>query len=200
MATRTKMSQVKSGLRLAGLVVLSFFVAGMFFGGVAMLCFPGTIDSSYFLGRYPSVFGPVFLSVSMPTMIATMNRWVKIFGGFLALAVVNGAISIMSGHLLANPTQPVSRLDAFYLTAFFATAAALAWTVGRRKLSVVDRISVMSFLFIFGCQLGYKGPRDVVKIAPLNATDFTFMGFGLSCLLVAWGYNRLQRGQVSNRR
>ncbi len=194
------MSQVTSGLRLAALLLLFLGVAGLFFGGVAALCFPGAVDRSSFVGRHASIVAPIFLGVSLTVMIATMNRWVKVLTGLMALAVLNGLLSISTGHLLANPTQPISRVDALYMTCFFAAAAALAATLKGRRLNLVDRVSVLAFVFSFACLLGYSGTRDVGKIAPLDATDFILMGIGLCCLLIAWAYDRIQRRRSHKQR
>jgi hypothetical protein len=177
-----KISQVKSGFRLAGLALLFFLVAGLFFASVDYLFFPG----------HSRALGLVFLVISTPVMVVTINRWVRVMTGILALAVLNGVLSISTGHLLANPAQPISRLDALYLTTFFAAAAALSSTMKARTLSVVDRISVLAFVFSFAYLLGYEGMRDIGKIAPLNATDFVLMGIGLSCLFLGWAYNRFK--------
>src|SRR2546422_675529 len=177
-----KMSQVKSGLRLAGLTLVFFGIAGLFFAGV---------NYSFFPAGHSRALGLVFLIISAPVMVVTMNRWVKVLAGLLALAVLNGVISISTGHLLANPTQPVSRLDMVYFTLFFGLSAVLAGTLKGRRLTALDRTSVMAFLFSLACWFGYRGTRSVH--APPNEADFILMGIGLGCLLVAWGYGRLHR-------
>ena len=131
-------------------------------------------------------------------MVVTMNRWVKVLAGLLALAVLNGVLSISTGHLLANPTQPMSRLDALYITVFFAVAAALASTLKGRKLNLVDRIAVLAFVSSLALLMEYEGTH-LRPGAPLASPDFTLMGIGLCCLLVAWGYGRLQRRRGHNR-
>jgi hypothetical protein len=175
MAQGTKASQVKNGLRLAGLIILSFLIACFFFGGIAMVCFPQSVDRTSFWGSHSSLAGPIFLCFSSVVMFVTIDRWMKILVGFLALAVVNGLITLVSGHLLGNATQPVSRMDALYFTVFFAAATILAWQLGKRTLTALDRLLVMAFLFGVGCLLGYEGLRDISRIAPLGGVDFSFM-------------------------
>src|SRR5260370_10824987 len=101
-----KMSQVKSGLRLATFILVGFVVGAMFFGGADYLFFPG--DHSRWLGI-------VFLVISTPIMVLTIERWGRVMAGFLGLAVLNGLLSIWTGHVLANPTMPISHLYAFSL-------------------------------------------------------------------------------------
>src|SRR2546427_10758588 len=134
-------SQVKSGLRLTALILVGFVVAAMFFGGVVVLSFPGGVDRSSFVGRHASVVVPIFLGVSMPIMVLTMNRWVKVMAGFLGLAGLNGLLSISSGHVLANPSKPISRLGPTYLKLFFAMAAILTSTMKAPRVGVLDRLS-----------------------------------------------------------
>jgi len=177
------MSQVKSGLRLAGLTLVFFGIAGLFFAGV---------NYSFFPAGHSRTLGLVFLIISTPVMVVTMNRWVKVLAGLLALGVLNGVLSISTGHLLANPSQPVSRLDALCITAFFAVAAALASTMKGRKLNLVDRIAVLVFVSSLALLMEYEGIHGRPG-APLAGTDFTLMGIGLCCLLVAWAYGCLQR-------
>jgi hypothetical protein len=175
------MSQVKSGLRLAALTLAGLGIAGLFFAGVDYLFFPN---------GHSRVVGMVFFIFSAPIMVAIMDRWMKVMAGVLGLAVLNGLLSISTGHLLANPTQPVSRLDMVYFTLFFGLAAVLAGTLKGRKLTALDRTSVMAFLFSLACWFGYRGTRSVH--APPNEADFILMGICLGCLLVAWAYDRLK--------
>ncbi len=189
---KTTMSQVKSGVRLAGLSLLFILVAYLFFGGTALLFFPAAVDRNSFLGQHALIAAPIFLVVSITIMIATMNRWVKVLAGLLAFGVLNGLISISTGHLLANSDQSMSRLDAVYLTVFFAATAVLASTLRERKLSVVDRIAILAFVFTFAMLMGYEGAFRR-QGASLTRIEFALMGIGFSCLLIAWGYDRFLR-------
>ena len=192
------MSQVKSGFRLVALILIGFVVAAMFFGGVIGLFSPGAVDRSSWSGRHTAVVTPVFLIVSIPIMFVTMNRWLKVMAGFLGLAVLNALISLGTGHVLANPTMPISRPYALSLMLFFAAAAVLTGLMKNRKLSVVDRILVMAFLFSLGILISFQGQRELTKGEPFNSAYFILMGIGLGCLLVAWGYDRLQHRRGRN--
>lgn len=185
------MSQVKSGFRLAGLVLVGFVVGAMFFGGVASLFFP-SVHSRW--------LAPVFLVISVPIMFLTMERWVKVMAGFLGLAVLNGLLSISSGHVLASPTMPISRLDALYLTIFYAMAATLTSTMKARRLTLMDRISVMAFLCSLAFLISYQAQLEAAKSALFNATGFALMGVSLCCLCVAWAHNRFQRRRAQGSR
>jgi len=189
MSRPSKMSQVKSGLRLAALILVGFVVAGMFFGGADYLFFPSA---------HSRWLGLIFLVISTPVMVLTMNRWVKVMAGFLGLAVLNGLLSISTGHVLANPTMPISHLYASSLTLFFALAAILTGKMKDRRLGLVDRISVMAFLCSLAFLISYQTQREAAKSAPLNATAFTLMGISLSCLFAAWAVDHIQRRRRHN--
>ncbi len=176
-------SQVKSGLRLAGLTLVFLGIAGLFLAGMSYAFFPAS---------HSRALGLLFLIISVPAMVVTMNRWAKVLAGLLALAVLNGVISISTGHLLANPNQPMSRQDALYITVFFAVAATLASTLKGRKLNLVDRIAVLGFVSSLALLMEYEGTHFGPG-APLGRTDFTLMGICLCCLLIDWRYGRLQR-------
>jgi len=186
----SKMSQVKSGLRLAALILVGFVVAGMFFGGADYLFFPSA---------HSRRLGLIFLVISTPIMVLTMNRWVKVMAGFLGLAVLNGLFSISTGHVLANPTMPISHFYASSLTLFFALAAILTGTMKNRRLSLIDRISVMAYLCSLAFLISYQTQREEAKSAPLNATYFILMGIGLSCLFAAWAVDYIQRHRGHSR-
>jgi len=175
-----KMSQVKSGLRLVALVLVAFVVGAMFFGGAGSLFSPS--GHSRWLAL-------VFLIVSIPIMILTMNRWVKVMAGFLGLAALNGLLSIWSGHVLGNPTLPISRLDALYLTVYYVIAATLTSTMKDRTLSLMDRISIMAFVFGLALLISYQAQLEAGRSAILDSNAFTLMGMSLCCLFAGWSFN-----------
>ncbi len=192
------MSQVKSGLRLAALILTGFVVAGMFFGGVMRLYLLGDAGLSSWSSRHTTIVALVFLAVSIPIMFVTMNRWLKVMAGFLGLAVLNGLISLGTGHVLANPTMPIPRLYALSLMLFFAAASVLTGKMKADKLSLVHRILVMAFLFSLGILISYQAQRELTKSTPFSSAYFILMGVSLCCLLIAWGYDRIQRRRGHN--
>ncbi len=162
-------SQVKNGLRMAAPILTVLFVGGLFFGGVAYALFPA--------GHSPGL-GWDFIAVSSAIMIHQMSRWIGVLAGLLGLAVLNGLISIASGHVLANPTEPIVRLQAFYLTLFFTACAVLSATLRKRKLNLVDRACVMVFLFSFAWLVASQGTRigSGKKTTMIDSGDAVAMG------------------------
>jgi hypothetical protein len=179
--TLSTTAQVRNALRTVALIALFFGTAALFLGGVAYTFFPS--DHSHFLGW-------ILLAVSTAVMIFQMDRWVKVLPGLLGLAVLNGLITIFSGHVLANPTQPVGRLEAFGLTLFFVVSCVLSGTFKDRQLNFVDRTALMAFVFSFAWLLAYDGSRYAPggKGAAVDARDLIAISVGLSFLIVAWLY------------
>jgi hypothetical protein len=181
-----KLSQVKSGFRLAGMMLLFILVAGLFFGGMDYVFFPA---------EHSRVVGFLFLVISIPIMVATMTRWVKVLAGLFALAVINGLLTIASGHLMGNPALPISRLDGFCITAFFGACAGLASTLRKRTITLVDRTLVLAFLVSFAFLLANEGAR-----VTLTATDVALMVVCLCCLLAAWAIDQWHHRNAGSRR
>jgi hypothetical protein len=185
-----RFQQVKSGLRLALMTIAGFVVAAMFFGGT---------DYLIFAGAHSRWTGIIFLLVSAPIMIMTMTRWVKVMVAFLGLAVLNGLLSVFTGHLLANPTIPVSRSYALSLTVFFAAAAFLTTKLRNRDLGSMERILVMGFLFTVGLLISYQDQREFAKSELFTSQYFVLIGIGLLFLFAASKTGHLQSSHVRNR-
>ena len=177
------MAQVKNAFRTVALIGFFFGTAVLFLGGVAYSFFPN--DHSRSLGW-------MMLVVSTLVMIVQMHRWVKVLPGLLAFAVLNGMITLFTGHVLANPNQPVSRLDAFGLTLFFAISCALSGTFKDRQLNFVDRAALIAFVFSLAWLLAYDGSRYATgaKDTAMNGRDLIAISVGLAFLLVAWCYDQ----------
>jgi hypothetical protein len=177
MRRRETISQVKSGLLLTALVLFCLFMAGLFFAGINFAFFPD---------GHSRILGLIFLAVSVPVMFITVDRWVKALASLMGFAVLNGLITMWSGNVLGNPTQPMPRLEAMYLTLYSAAALALSAPLRKGRMSLVVRISAMAFAFSVACLLSYNGALESRGHAHLDVTDFILMGISLSCLLVAW--------------
>jgi hypothetical protein len=78
-------------------------------------------------------------------------------------------------------------------------ATVLATTIAARQLSLVDRISLMAFLFSLALLIAYQAHLEAARTALFNATAFALAGISLFCLLVAWLYNRFQHRRRGHR-
>ena len=85
------------------------------------------------------------------------------------------------GTTVNHPDVPVSRLQGVMMIEFFATAAALSLTFTKHKETVLDRVGLFIFVLCFFWQA--VAPRVMIVA----------LGIGFTCLIGAWGYDRLQR-------
>lgn len=179
------MSQVKGGLRRAGAILFFLLIAGLFFGGVIYAFFPS---------GHSRILGWAFIIVSAMVMVAEMSRWVRVLPAILGLAVLNGLISLATGHALNNPSAPISRLDMLVVTLFFAACSVLARTFTGRGLALVDRASLMVFAFTLPLWMGHDATRTAAagKLASQDRLDLVIGAVALCCLLVPWVYDRIR--------
>jgi hypothetical protein len=91
---------------------------------------------------------------------------------------------IVSGHLLNQPWVAITRLDATMLTLLLAASAAVSATFDR-KLRIIDRIALFSFVFCFFWSVA----AERLALMP-PAIGFCF-------LLLAWAYDRIQRRRTA---
>jgi len=179
-------SQIKSGLRRAGLVLFFLLIAGLFCGGVVYVFFPT---------GHSRILGGAFLAISAVVMIAEMNRWVRVLPGILGLAVLNGLISLFTGHALNNSSAPISRADMLLVTLFFAACFLVARTFAGHELTLIHRVALMLFAFTLPLWAGHDSTRVAVagRSATEDRADLIIGAAALGCLLVPWAYDRIQR-------
>jgi hypothetical protein len=191
MKNRSIRTQVASGLRLAGLVVFFIATAGIFAGGVVVVTFPRTVEANSPFGGHP-MLGWVFLIVSTIIMLAEAHRWCSALPGVLGYATLGGALSVVTGHVLANPRSPIPRLDALIVTLFYLAAARLSRTFKGRKPNLLDRLCAWAFAFALIWQAQYAGILSPRGGPPrhLGVIDVGAMAFALLCLIIPWIYAR----------
>jgi hypothetical protein len=178
MKSAGKIAEVKSGLRLAGMVLLGGAWLGLVFGGMGIAFTPSP---------HPPLIGWLLLVVAALIFVTTMDRWVKAFPGILGWGIVGGILTIAGGHALNHPEVPVRRLDATIMTLLIAASAIVSNTFNR-KLRILDRIAVFSFAFCFF----WEAVDDRFKLTPL--------GIGFGSLLAAWAFDFIQRWRRGKRR
>jgi len=113
-AKRSRWSEVGSGFVLTGKI---FF----FFGWLLLTLLGGTIafdrtksypPSDAPLANAPPGVGWAMLAIAGGVAYLTMNQWAKILSGWLGVSVLNGLLTIESGHLVNQPDKPFSRRSA----------------------------------------------------------------------------------------
>ncbi len=178
MNDRTIKSQIISGLQLAAKTILAIATAGIFFGSLTAIISPSRVRPDSFLVRSPAS-GWILLAVATTILIATMNRWVKILPGVLGYSTLGGLIMLASGQ---SNKVPVPRLTAFLLVLFTVASSLLSLTFQERRLSIVDRLALLGFLFCLA-----------FSATPKFSTMLTALAIGFGCLLLAWMIDRILR-------
>ena len=174
-----KGTEVKQGLRRAGLWLLGFAWLGLVFAGMAIAFTPSP--------HSPAV-GWVLLAVAAAIALVTMDRWVKIFPGLLAYGILGSVLELSDGHAVGLPQAPVSRPDAVISLLFCAVGAAISVTFARRKLHATDRVALFAFVFCFFWQ---AADPKIMRIA---------LGTGLGLLLFAWLYDHFRHRRSNGSR
>jgi hypothetical protein len=174
--SKTINSQVKSGFRLAGNVLLTITTAALLFVGVAQIFIPSLVNPE---SRSP-VLGWVFLIIATTILVWKMDRWVTVLPGILGYAAFGGMLAIVSGHLPNNPSTPMSRTDAAVVTSLLLVSSGVSFTFGKRTLNVVDRIALLVFVF-----------SVAFSTSPGRSKIFLAQSIGLASLLFAWAYHRI---------
>lgn len=171
-------SRVKGGLRLTGLVFYFLAIAFMFFAGVGYAFFPS---------EHSRALGWVLIAVSVVVMAWEAERWAGPLGGILGLAVVNGLISLFSGHLLANPAVTTPRPAALTLTLFFACSTILSRKLVGRRLGTIDRVVLLAFAFDFALLVNYDAAVKPGTMGwPFGPVEFAMIAAGIGLLLIPW--------------
>ena|SRR5436190_11135107 len=177
MSDRTIKSQIISGLQLAAKTILAIATAGIFFGSLTAIISPSRVRPDSFLVRSPAS-GWILLAVATTILIATMNRWVKILPGVLGYSTLGGLIMLASGQY---NKVPVPRLTAILLILFTVASSLLSLTFQERRLSIVDRLALLGFLFCLA-----------FSATPTFSTMLTALAIGVGCLLLAWTIDRIE--------
>jgi hypothetical protein len=129
--------------------------------------------------RHSHLIGWTILVIATTVMIATINHWVKYLQAILGGFVLGGLLATMSGHLL-NDAKPFPRLIAASMTALFVGCSLISRTLARHRLTVFDRVALITFLVAF--------VGGIVRDTPTSG--LIGLGIGFGCLLAAWVRDR----------
>lgn len=175
MSPTTIRKQVKAGFRTAGVWLLVMAWLGLVFAGMAIAFTPSP---------HKPLLGWVLLAIAAIIFFITIDRWIVMFSALLAYGVLGGISMIFTGHAVNRPSVPVSLFEAISVTLIFAFSALVSFAFSKRKLRLLDRITLLIFVI---CLFGQA-------VAP-NFTLAAF-GIGLMGLVAAWAYDRLRRRWV----
>jgi hypothetical protein len=171
MPDKTVGAQVKRGFQRAGLVLLIFGWLFLVFAGVGEGFAPG--------GGHRPVVGLAILTLATVVFFWTMDRWIKVFPGLLALATLNAAAAIFTGHATGNPSVVVAPTHAGIAAGLLADST-LRLGKPTYKLRMLDRVAVFGFVF---CIFWTAVDERAQIVAPAVACGL---------LVLAWVYDRFR--------
>ena len=148
MNKKTKMEQVRSGLRLGLGSVAGICILMILLYGILKVRFPNTDESLLtFLKPYPArVVGVVCIVLALAILWVTMPRWISMLAGLFAYAVFGGSLAIANGgwHPPGAPSQDLTRGQTALVTALFAACSVLTLRFRDGSLTLPDRIGVLA--------------------------------------------------------
>jgi hypothetical protein len=148
------------------------------------------MEDAFFPTTHSRATGWILFVVSASVIAITVDRWVKVLGGVLALAVLNGIIVTLEGH---TTSEPVPRLQGIAITLFFSACVYIALTFSGRKLDMADRASLIAFVLSFIWGLAHDASKPETDWGSPSAVCVIAMAVGACCLFAAWarkGFNR----------
>ena len=172
-------SQVKGGFKLTGKVLLMMGWLGLVLAGLAH----GLGFASGGLNR--PLLGSAILAVATAIFFWTMDRWIKVFPGLVALATLNALVAVFTGHATGNPSVRLAPREAaiYFLLLSVCTVVSFRFTKRKLKLRVLDRLAVFTFV---SCIFWAAVDARVQIIAPAAASGL---------LAFAWVYDHLWKDQ-----
>jgi hypothetical protein len=121
-------------------LLLGFLVVGV---GVAFF----GVESSRISSK-PLAF--VMAAISLCLIAFFIQRWAKYFSGWMAWGVFNALLMVSSGHLINNPSVPVSRSLALTMAGLIVIAviSSVRFKAGY-KLNAIDKIALLLWVLAF---------------------------------------------------
>jgi hypothetical protein len=172
--TRPVKEQVKTGLRLAGgvvLFVLSVLLLAYGLDAVWLAAPSGHVAWGAWIG-----LGELLVAAMLIPL--TVHLWLQFFAGCVGFAFLKSVVVIFAGKDWYSPHVPFSRLEATEMTIFFGATLALIIRFAKERPTPLDGIAITVYLLFF---LGYR-----------SDPHFSFLqaGGGLTALFLAWCVSR----------
>jgi hypothetical protein len=142
-AKRRRIAEVKSGLKLAVMILAGFACCFVALAGVSIITSPA---------RYPSAVGWGAIAVTLLFAIISVKKWVAALPSVFGLATLNSVLMLASGHLVNDPSKRVAPLTAAAMAVLLLASALLSTTMTNRSLTAFDRAALAFMLtgFLFG--------------------------------------------------
>lgn len=131
--------------------------------------------------------GVVSLLIAATVALITTTFWIKVLLGLLGLEALNAFMTLLLGHAIRSPSEPVSRMTSGLILILLLSCCALSSRFQSLNLRLADRIWL---LFFVGCHI------LALALYP-SVVGFLFMPVAL---LGAWGSDRMtSRGLIKNK-
>jgi hypothetical protein len=168
--TRTVKEQVKTGLRLAGGIVLFVLSALLLAHGLDAVW--SAVPSGHLVRE--AWIGWSELLVAAVLIPFTVHLWLQFFAGCIGFAFLKSVVVIFAGKDWYSPHAPFSRLEAAEMAIFFGATFALLIRFAKERPTLLDRIAITIYLFFF--------------FSYWNDAHFSLLqaGGGLTALFLAW--------------
>lgn len=138
------------------------------------------IGIAFWKTSQPPFLGWLALALASILALVTMDKWVKVLPAILGLSVLNAVLTVWRGYVGADSSHQFPRGRASVILTILVISSVLARTISSRKLNWVDRAALFAFLVSQGWAI--TGAPSLAGFVSMSC-----------CLLIAWGYERLQR-------
>ena len=195
---KTKMEQVRSGLRMGLGSVAGICIGTVLIYGVQKVRSPNTDESLFtFLKPYPPrVVGIVCIVLALAILWMTMPRWISMLAGLFGYAVFGGSLAIANGgwHPPGMPSQDLTRGQTVLVTALFAACSVLTLRFRDGSLTLPDRIGVLAATLCFA--YGATSPDSTSSSNMMIAMVLIFLAMTAVDRLEKWRSGRRPRRHV----
>ena len=149
--------QIISGVLITLKFLIGFAVVGVMLYGLRLFFFPEHFDSARLSGRHPYALGAFLLTIVTVILNATIQRWVTILPGILGYCAFRALGAAALGRALTSRT-PVPRSTALFLAIVLLADAVLSITFVLRNLHLLDRCSLIGFVYCVGISMQTNQP------------------------------------------
>jgi hypothetical protein len=172
---RTVGEQIISGVLITLKLLIGFAVTGTMVYGLNLLFYPVRPNPGSLSGRHPYALGAFLLTIVTVILNATIKRWVKILPGILGYCAFR-ALWVAALGLILGSRKPVPGSTALFLTIVLAADTVLSITFVLRKLNLLDRVSLIGFVYCLGISV----------LTNQSLSLFVAPTVGSCLLLLAW--------------
>jgi hypothetical protein len=138
------------------------------------------VGMSFAFSRWTGILSLAIIAIAL---YATAPRWVRWLPGLLVFGVINSLLGLITHHAPTNPQAAVSVGVAGLLVVFYAVGCIVTYHYNATRLSALDRIALLTYLF---CMIWPAFSRnDLAVVTPVIAWSVSIGTAGLIASFVA---------------